>query len=70
MRESQRKAHARRKAEGREIPWNKGKSGYTQKGHSLEAKQKRSERVSGVNNPMYGTSWKLVDGKRVYERKS
>jgi group I intron endonuclease len=68
MREAQRNAHARRKAENREIPWNKGKFGYTQKGHSEESKEKRSKRMSGKNNPMFGTTWKLIDGKRVYER--
>lgn len=69
MREAQRRAHARRKAEGRDMPWNKGKSGYKQKSHSAESKQKRSERMAGENNPMYGTTWKIVDGKRIYERK-
>lgn len=69
MRESQRLAHARRKAEGKDIPWNKGKSGYKQKAHSAESKQQRSIKASGENNPMYGTTWKIVNGKRVYSRK-
>ena len=68
MKEAQRNAHARRKAEGRDVPWNKGKHGYTMAGHSEESKKARSKRMSGKNNPMFGTNWKLVDGKRVYER--
>jgi len=68
MREAQRQAHARRKSLGIDIPWNKGKSGYTQKGHSEESKKKRSNRMSGEGNPMFGTKWHLKDGKRIYER--
>lgn len=29
-------------------------------------KRKISESKKGKNNPMYGTHWELVDGKRVY----
>jgi group I intron endonuclease len=70
MSQAQKNAHAKRKAEGRAtIPWNKGKTGYTQKEHSVESKKQRSLRVYGSGNPMYGTTWKLIDGKRVYSRK-
>lgn len=44
MRESQRLAHAKRKANGTNKPsWNKGKSGYTMAGHSDESKQAMSD---------------------------
>lgn len=37
---------------------------------SEDWKRKISESKKGKNNPMYGTHWKLVDGKRVYYSQS
>lgn len=33
------------------------------------SKQQRSIKALGENNPLYGTTWKIVNGKRVYSRK-
>lgn len=70
---------AKQKMKGR-TAWNKGKKPYEMteetrqklskafKGRYLSEdwKRKISESKKGKNNPMYGTHWKLVDGKRVF----
>lgn len=74
---------AKQKMKGR-TAWNKGKKPYEMteetrqklskalKGRhfSEDWKRKISESKKGKNNPMYGTHWKLVDGKRVYYSQS
>jgi group I intron endonuclease len=79
MKASQRQAHARRRAEGRDT-WTrrdggamKGKA-HPRKGtkglwhYSEEQKQAQSDRMSILNGTR-GKTWSLIDGKRIYTEK-
>lgn len=60
---SQQNAHARRKLEGRDIPWNKGKSGYKQSTHSDESKFNRSQKmINNYKNPEFKN--KIIESVR------
>lgn len=80
MKESQRQAHARRRAEGRDGGWKRvdggamlGKS-HPRKGTSglwnmpEDAKRKLSQ-IQTEKSGTKGKTWKLIDGKRVYTEK-
>jgi len=78
MRESQRQAHARRRANGTEGGWTrrdggpmKGKShpkkGKESKKWSVEMKEKHKILMQEKADKMFkGKTWKLIDGKRVW----
>ena len=80
MQDSQRRAHARRRAEGRDGGWKRrdggamlGKS-HPKKGtkglwhYSEEQKKAQSDRMNILNGTR-GKTWTLIDGKRVYTEK-
>jgi group I intron endonuclease len=64
MREAQRRAHARRREEGRDtFIKTKKTSGWK---HSEESKAKRKEWSSVSNSQFKGKTWKMIDGKRTW----
>jgi group I intron endonuclease len=79
MQESQRQAHARRRAEGRDGGWKridggamKGKS-HPRKGtsgmwlYTEEQKKEQSKRMSEINKRTSGgKTWKIINGKRTW----
>ena len=80
MQEAQRKAHARRRAEGREGGWKRIDGGpmkgkvHPRKGtkglwNMPESAKEKLRQIQIERSGTRGKTWKLVDGKRIYTEK-